>query len=194
MNSVMGAKGANFLVVFSVAYLVCSCAAPQYDSAADKAITDLQHKIHLQMDNWISGVAPRGYGFKPQSRPNAGPPVPPNIKFYDDVDTDLTALEIRMEASPDPSTVQLPDRFSGLKANIAALKQYHIKECPGPRDEDCKSMSFVKGLQGMQKLMDIDFANLMRYELTLKSGTGAGTALGASTSGNQSQTGKPNQP
>jgi hypothetical protein len=135
---------------------LAACASPQYDSQADTSISSLQKEIHSQIDAWISGT---------------NPAYSDNVKFYNTVDTDLSSLEIRMEATPDPSSANLPTVFSNLKTELASMQSVHKKQS--------RLSSFY--LHATQNLFDAQFAVLLTYELSLKT-TGSGSTTSTATS------------
>lgn len=147
-------------VFMSIAFVLYGCAAPQYDGKADTAIGDLQSKIHGQIAGWISNAKPATYV--------------KNKEFYDQIDTDLKSLEIRMEATPDRSTANLPVYFANLNSEILILKDLHKKH-------DALSEPF---LRATQQDIDSQFAALLTYELSLK--TGSGATQSTATAQNQS--------
>jgi hypothetical protein len=164
MDSAVRARGMHFFIVLHIAFLLCSCAAPQYDSKADAAISDLQSKLHGQIDGWISKSKPASYT--------------KNVAFYDGVDTDLKSLELRMEATPDPSTANLPIIFSNLSNQITTLRKTH--------EETGTPTEFF--LLATQQQLDAQFAALLTYELSLKtSGPMGATTQSTATNKNPSK-------
>jgi hypothetical protein len=167
MGSVIGARGANFLVVLSFAILICSCATPQYDSAVDKSITDLQRKINLQIDNWISGVGPEDYK---TSR-----------KFYDEADADIKSLKLRMTAAVPSLDVTL----SSLGNVIESLRDLHKQQSSfNPNDKN--DVDYLRQIQSTD--LEPLFAVLLQAELTLK-GAGGGAAQGTGSTSKSTSSG-----
>ena len=161
MNPKVWPRMTRFPLVCSIVFFIGACASPQYDSKADTAIGALQSNLHGQIDGWIS-----------KSKPAT----------YDTVDTDLKSLELRMEATPDPSTANLPIVFSNLSTEITNLKNTH-------KQSGTLSEFF---LRATQQQLDAQFAALLTYELSLKTvGTG-GTTQSTATAQNPSKT--PNSP
>ena len=159
----IGARVIRLLHAFLIAFFICSCAsAPQYDSKADAAISDLQSKLHGQINGWISGSTPIDYT--------------KNIKFYDELDTSLKGLELRMEATPDPSTANLPIIFVNLSTQIANLRSIHKQGSP---------TGYY--LKAKQQQLDAQFAALLTYELSLKTVGSAGATQSTATSQNASK-------
>jgi ABC-type transport system involved in cytochrome bd biosynthesis fused ATPase/permease subunit len=151
--ALMAARAARFCLLLSVLMLAASCSTLQYDQTADSAITKLQSTIHLKINNWISGVSPLAYT-------NAD-----NLKFYDQAESDLTALEQRMESIPDPATQKLPIIFSDISQLLSSMRTLHQK----------KGTLSSYYLQATQAQIDAPFAALLTFELSLKAGTGAGS-------------------
>lgn len=78
-----------------------------------------------------------------------------------------------MEATPDPSTANLPIVFSNLSNQIGSLRTLHS-------DQDTLSEPY---LRGEQQLLDAQFATLLTYELSLKT-IGGGTTQSTATAKN----------
>jgi len=171
MASIISARKIHLLIVSFIAFLICSCTtAPQYDAKADTDIGNLQSKLHLRINNWISGS-------KPVTWSND------NISFYDDIDNMLKSLEIRMEATPDPSTANLPIVFSNLSAEITSLKTLHMQQ--GKLSEAY--------LRAKQQQLDAQFAALFTYELSLKTAATGGGGATQSTATSQNPGKQPMQ-
>jgi hypothetical protein len=143
-----------------ISLLLVACAAPQYDSKADTSISDLQSKLHRAIDGWISGSTKAAYA--------------DNIAFYDDVDTSLKGLELRMEATPDASTANLPIYFSNLRTEISNLRATH---------KEYGALS-PYALKATQSQLDSQFAVLLTYELSLKTVGGGGSTQSTATAQN----------
>src|SRR6516165_3898984 len=106
-------RATRYGLAASIWLLVTACSTLQYDSSADSAITKLQTTIHLRISNWISGAVSQTYT------------SPENLKFYDQAETDLKALELRMESIPDPSTEKLPIIFSNIMQILESMRNVH---------------------------------------------------------------------
>lgn len=140
--------------------IVAACTAPQYDSKADTSISDLQSKLHRTIDGWISG--------------STDPTFNKNIAFYDDVDSSLKGLELRMEATPDASTANLPVYFSNLRTQLSNLRATH---------KEYGTLSEF-ALRATQNQLDSQFAVLLTYELSLKTVGGGGSTQSTATAQN----------
>lgn len=149
-----------------ITVLLAACAAPQYDSKADSSISDLQSKLHRAINGWISGSTKAAYA--------------DNIGFYDDVDTSLKSLELRMEATPDASTANLPIYFNNLRTEISNLRATH---------KEYGTLSSY-ALKATQSQLDSQFAVLLTYELSLKTAGGGGSTQSAATAQNPSASSK----
>lgn len=138
----------QIVLLFPILLIFYGCAAPQYDVKADTAIGDLQSKIHGQINSWISKDKSLSYAS--------------NKGFYDIADTDIKSLEIRMEATQDPSTANLPTVFSNLSTQMSEMRELHME----------KNTLSEYYLRPQQAYIDSVFAALLTYELSLKSGGG----------------------
>jgi hypothetical protein len=94
-----------------------------------------------------------------------------STQFYAKVDTDLTALELRMEAIPDSSTVKLPDFFTNLRAQLSNLQNAHQKD--GHLVEPVLVVT--------RNQLNAQFAVLLTYELSLKGVTSPSKSSTTST-------------
>ncbi len=132
---------------------LASCAtAPQYDATTDSDISNLQKEIDTQLVQWI--VDDRlGDADSLKKATYAS-----STQFYAKVDTDLTALELRMEAIPDASTAKLPDFFTNLRTQLTNLQNAHKKD--GHLVEPV--------LVPIRNQLNAQFAVLLTYELSLK--------------------------
>lgn len=95
---------------------------PQYDQTTDSAISSLQKEVDAQLVQWISDEKDNTDASKNDAS------YARNIKFYDKVDTDLTSLELRMEAVPDPLTSRLTTFFTSLRQQLADVRDLHQKK------------------------------------------------------------------
>ena len=132
---------------------LASCAsAPQYDATTDSDISSLQKEIDTQLVQWIVDDQ-LGDADSLQKASYAS-----SVQFYAKVNTDLTSLELRMEAIQDSSTVKLPDFFTNLRAQLDNLKNAHQKD--GHLVEPV--------LKVIRNQLNAQFAVLLTYELSLK--------------------------
>jgi hypothetical protein len=134
--------------------ILASCATPppQYDATTDSDISTLQKEIDSQLVQWI--VDDRlgdADSLKKASYASS-------TQFYAKVDTDLTALELRMEAIPDSSTIKLPDFFTSLRTQLTHLQTAHQKD--GHLVEPVLVVT--------RNQLNAQFAVLLTYELSLK--------------------------
>jgi hypothetical protein len=154
MKTIRLAHFRRYLALALAFAALASCAtAPQYDATTDSDISSLQKEIDTQLVQWIVddrlGDA--------DSLKNAS--YASSTQFYAKVDTDLTALELRMEAIPDASTVKLPDFFTNLRNQLLInLKNAHQKD--GHLVEPV--------LEVTRNQLNAQFAVLLTYELSLK--------------------------
>ena len=132
---------------------LASCASvPQYDATTDSDISSLQKEIDTQLVQWM--VDDR-LG-DPDSLKKTS--YASSVQFYAKVDTDLTSLELRMEAIPDASTEKLPDFFKNLGDQWKNLQNAHQKE-----GHLVEAVLVVTRNQ-----LNAQFAVLLTYELSLK--------------------------
>jgi len=140
-------------VVLVIGLLVSGCvSAPQYDATTDSDISSLQNEIDSELVQWTS-LAQAGDAASLQKQSYAQ-----NTSFYDKVDSDLETLELRLEAVQDPSTANMPQYFSNIRAQIANLKALHEK------NNNLDALT----LKGIRPTMNLNFAILLTYELSLK--------------------------
>ncbi len=149
------------------AALISSCAtAPQYDSTTDSDISNLQKEIDSQLVQWIACARiGNSDAIKKSSYQE-------NVDFYSKVDTDLTALELRIEAVPDKSTAKLPAFFGSLRTQLKNLQDTHEKKHNLPEVV----------LVPIRNQLNAQFAVLLTYELSLKGVGSPSTATTQSTS------------
>jgi hypothetical protein len=95
---------------------------PQYDATTDSDISSLQKEVDTQLVQWIVDV----HLGDPDSLKKAS--YASSTPFYAKVETDRTALELRMEAIPDSSTVKLPEFFTNLRTQLSNLQNAHQKD------------------------------------------------------------------
>jgi hypothetical protein len=133
---------------------LASCAsAPQYDATTDSDISSLQKEVDTQLVQWMVDDQLGD----PDSLKKAS--YASSTQFYAKVDTDLTALELRMEAIPDSSTVKLPEFFTNLRTQLLiTLKNGHQKDGHLPEVV----------LVATRNQLNAQFAVLLTYELSLK--------------------------
>jgi hypothetical protein len=153
MKMTRSAHFRHYLSLALVFAALASCAsAPQYDATTDSDISSLQKEIDTQLVQWMvddqlgdaDSLKKAGYASSTQ--------------FYAKVETDLTALELRMEAISDASTVKLPEFFTNLRTQLATLKNTHQKD--GHLVEPV--------LKVIRNQLNAQFAVLLTYELSLK--------------------------
>jgi hypothetical protein len=133
--------------------LLASCAtAPQYDATTDSDLSSLQKEIDTQLVQWLVDARLGD----PDSLKKAN--YASSVQFYAKVETDLTALELRMEAVPDSSTVKLPEFFKNLHTQLDTLQTAHQKD--GHLVEPVLVVT--------RNQLNAQFAVLLTYELSLK--------------------------
>ena len=141
------------IVIAVVTWLCASCGgAPQYDDTANMQLTNLQKEVDSQIVRFISDDRQHD----PASLKDAN--YSQNIKWYNNVDTDSTALELRMEAIVDPSTANLPEIFNNLHAQMMNIENLHRKEGNLP------AVVWIP----LRNQLNAQFAVLLTYELSLK--------------------------
>jgi hypothetical protein len=141
-------------VALALAFVaIASCASvPQYDATTDSDISSLQKEVDAQLVQWmVDDRLGDADSLKKAS-------YAASTQFYAKVDTDLTALELRMEAIPDDSTVKLPDFFTNLRAQLLNLQNTHQKD--GHLVEPVINV--------IRNQLNAQFAVLLTYELSLK--------------------------
>jgi hypothetical protein len=139
--------------VFLISILVISCASvPQYDAETDKQITTLQKDIDSQLVKFIT------YSRQTDAASKTKGSYSQNIDFYDKIDTDITSLELRMEAVPDPSTKNLPQIFKNLREQFKNIQDAHKQQ---------GNLSEV-AWTALRNQLNAQFAILLTYELSLK--------------------------
>jgi hypothetical protein len=134
--------------------ILASCATPppQYDVTTDSDISTLQKEIDTQLVQWmVDDRLGDADSLKKAS-------YAASTQFYAKVDTDLTALELRMEAIPDSSTLKLPDFFTNLRTQMTSLQTTHQKD--GHLVEPV--------IHVIRNQLNAQFAVLLTYELSLK--------------------------
>ncbi|MBF0480441.1 MAG: hypothetical protein HQK81_02450 [Desulfovibrionaceae bacterium] len=134
------------------ALLLSSCAAPQYDSITDAQISSLQKEVDSQMVQFIT-----------LSRQNDQDSIKKgsysqNIEFYNKVETDLTSLELRIEAVPDLSTSVFPELFAKMRKGVENIRQAHQKNGNLP------DIVWTP----LRTQLNSGFAVMLTYELSLK--------------------------
>jgi hypothetical protein len=153
-------------VLFVLVAFVASCVSvPQYDATTDTNLTNLQKEVDSELVLLIS-LQREG---DPASLKKAA--YQQSIDFYNRVDTDLTSVELRMEAVPDPSTSNLPQIFANLRAEFGSLQDTHRQQVN--LDEHY--------LIPVRNLLNVQFASLLTYELSLKGVQTPSTATTSST-------------
>ena len=145
---------------------LASCAsAPQYDATTDSDISNLQKEIDTQLVQWmVDDRVGDADALKKASYASS-------TQIYAKVDTDLTALELRMEAIPDASTVKLPDFFTNLRTQLTNLQNAHQKDGHLPEVV----------LVAIRNQLNAQFAVLLTYELSLKGVTSPSKSSTTST-------------
>ena len=137
-------------LILSAIVLLSSCATVNYDQQADQQLSALSQEITLQFITWANQVE--------ESPPS---PVPYDAKFYDKVQADITALEIRMQASQSAATDKISGVFTSLFDQIQSVRKLHQKHG-----------SFTQGdaafLHAELDVLNAQIAPLMTFELSLK--------------------------
>jgi hypothetical protein len=135
--------------------VLSSCASPpQYDAQTDTQLTNLQKEVDSKIVTFISDERLGD----PASLKDASYTL--NVKWYNQVDTDLETVELRMEAVPDPSTANLPQIFNNIRtALIVNVQTAHQK----------KGNLGIVDWTATRNQLNVQFAVLLTYELSLKS-------------------------
>jgi hypothetical protein len=126
--------------------------APQYDDTANTELTNLQKEVDSQIVQFISDARQNTADSLKDSS------YTQNIKWYNSVDTDTTSLELRMEAVIDPSTANLPTIFDNLRTQMSNIQAVHQAHTNLP----------VIFWTPIRNQLNVQFAALMTYELSLK--------------------------
>ncbi len=146
--------------------LILSCAPPpQYDQQTDAQLTALQKEVDSRIVQFISD----GRAGDAASLKQGG--YAQNIDWYNNVDSDMTSVEMRMEAIPDPSTANLPAFFDNLRTELAAVRKDH--QAKG-------NLSPIVWIVTRSQL-NAQFAVLLTYELSLKKGGSPGATSSTAT-------------
>lgn len=133
--------------------LLSACATlPQYDATTDSDISALQKEIDAKLVQWISYSRAADATIAQKGSYQA------NTDFYSKVDTDLTSLELRMEAVADKSTAKLPQFFENMRAQMKNLQDAH------KADSTLKEIVITP----VRDQLNAQFAVLLTYELSLK--------------------------
>jgi hypothetical protein len=155
-----------------IALIALASCAPAYDEITDKQIAGVQQETDAGLTRLIT-LAQRIDSLKNLDDPaskkalaeaRAKASYDANIDYYDKIDTDLTALQLRMTATPDLSGVKLDECFRALRDNIDDLRKFHSDH------------GFVgaAALMSFRTAINQQFKTLMQYELNLKSGKKVG--------------------
>jgi hypothetical protein len=157
-------------ICLAAALLIAACATvPQYDQTTDANITSLQKEVDSQLVQWITYARIGDADSLKKSSYSA------SIDFYNKVDTDLTSLELRMEAVPDPSTAKLPLIFENFRTQINNLRTTHQK------DTNLSAITYT----ALRNQLNAQFAVLLTFELSLK---GVGSTSTSSTESTATKT------
>jgi hypothetical protein len=154
MNSIIGwlNKPRRLMTLLFPVVLASCVTPPQYDDQADTQITNLQKEVDSQVVKFISDARQGdAVSLKDSSYLQ-------NIKWYNQVDVDLTSLELRMESSSDPSTANLPQFFDNLRTEFSKIQKDH----QGKGNLNVVVWTVSRGQLNAQ------FAILLTYELSLK--------------------------
>jgi uncharacterized protein YceK len=136
-------------LLLGVLLILGGCGSVNYDDQADQQLTSITQESNQQFTTWESQAA-------------AGTPVTYDKTFYDKIEADIKTLEIRMEASQDVATQNLIPVFSSLLDQLEQLRTLHIKQ---------KKFSDTAFLTAESNLLNVQFAALVTYELSLKPNT-----------------------
>lgn len=139
----------------SFAFLSCvlmtACATVTYDAQADRQLTALTQEINFQFITWENQLnAPRPT------------PVTYNAKFYDKVETNITTLEIRMEAAQTTATNKLAGIFQSLYKQVEVFRKFQLKHGPFKRKADAPFF------HAEQDLLNVQIAPILTFELSIK--------------------------
>lgn len=151
VNSIIGQPKRLMALLFAI--VLASCATPpQYDDQADTQITNLQKEIDSQIVKFISDAHQGDTAALKDSS------YLQNIKWYNQVDTDLTSLELRMESSSDPSTANFPQFFDNMRTELSNIQ----------KDHQGKGNLGVAVWTVSRNQLNAQFAVLLTYEISLK--------------------------
>jgi hypothetical protein len=131
-----------------------SCSAPPYDDQADAQATALQKEVDSQIVKFIAD------GTEGDAASLADESYASNVKWYNQVDTDLMALQLRMAAAHDKSAAKWPNFFAALRQQIAAVQADHKAK---------GTLNPIVWIATRDQL-NSQFAVLIAYEVSLKNG------------------------
>lgn len=159
------------LLFTTILIAICVCVSasctttPQYDQTTDSAISSLQKEVDLQLVQWMT------YKKVGDADSLQKASYKSNIDFYSRVDSELTSLELRIEAVPDRSTEKLPTFFDNLRQQLSNLEKTHQQD---------GTLSVIV-LTPIRNQLNAQFAVLLTYELSLKGVSSGSTSSTDST-------------
>lgn len=160
MRNLAAVRSVLSMVVLLLVTAGCA-SVPQYDAVTDAAVTALQREVDgrlVALQSAAERIAAGSTAGVPDTDAQQILSYAANGAFYDTVEADLTALELRMEAVQDPSTANLPQHFQTIRTMLANLRQLH-------RAQNGLGARAI-GITRLQ--MNAQFATLITYELALK--------------------------
>jgi len=137
---------------------VSACQAILYDAQADQQITSLGQEVNQQLLTWE---------FDEARQPGSAAYDP---KYYAKVESDLTMLQMRINAGSGSNEAVLPDVFSTMQKLLDDEQAAHSSQS---RKVDGAFFHVERGLWNTQ------LATLTSYELALKQSGQAQSASGA---------------
>jgi hypothetical protein len=139
--------------------LTMGCATINYDQQADQQLTSLVQAINQQYITWENQAI------------SSKQKVQYDSKFYDQIESGIASLEVRMEASQDVSTPKLTSAFNQLFAEVESERNQHKQY---PLDAPyCHAERLI---------LNVQLAALLTYELSLKGNNSAtGSTSGTAT-------------
>ena len=153
--------------ILFLSFATVSCGGPpQYDDKADTQLTDLQKEVDSQIVQLIS------WQHQHDSASLKKASYAQNVDWYNKVDTDTMALELRMEAVSDPSTANLPQFFDNLRTQFTNIKTSHAA------DTNLEEEIWIV----LRSQLNVQYATLITYELSLKGVSSASSSSTKSTS------------
>lgn len=163
-----------FMMLILASFALLASCAPSYDEKADKDISDLQQKVDLQIVQLISIDRQIGNsqnnGSADSIKLTKSATHAANIDFYNAIDSGLTHAQMEVDRFPDLSRPKIDQTFMRLREILVDNAK---------RGDPPTSMQAVHAAQGRlsepflmstRTQANAEFATLMQYEGTIKSG------------------------
>jgi hypothetical protein len=147
------------LTGFGLSLLLClsagACAPPLYDATTDTMLTNLQKEFDSRIVQLIADAETPN---DPAATKDGS--YAQTAAWYGKLDTDMESVELRMEAVMDPSTANLPQIFALIRKTLTELQA----------DHKAKQNLNVFVWTSIRSYVNVQFATLITYELSLKNG------------------------